>query len=123
MPFEYMTPLLRDSENKIVLLVLDGLGGLPIEPGGLTELETAQTPVAARLGAADQDGDRWQGDRVGRLQPALPAPHRNSRAERERGLAPRSLSAPMRPLDLGPPPAGLLFWPVQRLCHVPDKLG
>ncbi len=49
MPFEYMTPLLRDSENKIVLLVLDGLGGLPIEPGGLTELETAQTPVMDML--------------------------------------------------------------------------
>ena len=49
MPIEYITPLLRDSESKIVLLVLDGLGGLPIEPGGLTELETAQTPVMDML--------------------------------------------------------------------------
>lgn len=49
MPFEYMIPLLRDSESKIVLLVLDGLGGLPTEPGGLTELETAQTPVMDML--------------------------------------------------------------------------
>src|SRR3954462_10706042 len=29
---------------KIVLLVADGLGGLAIEPGGKTELETARTP-------------------------------------------------------------------------------
>jgi 2,3-bisphosphoglycerate-independent phosphoglycerate mutase len=36
--------LLEPSKTKIVLLVADGLGGLPIEPGGLTELETAKTP-------------------------------------------------------------------------------
>lgn len=30
--------------TKIVLLVGDGLGGLPQHPGGLTELETAKTP-------------------------------------------------------------------------------
>src|ERR1700752_4693142 len=29
---------------KIVLLVADGLGGLPLEPGGKTELESARTP-------------------------------------------------------------------------------
>src|ERR1700756_5270700 len=32
------------SDTKIVLLVADGLGGLPMEPGGKTELETARTP-------------------------------------------------------------------------------
>ena len=30
--------------DKIVLLVMDGLGGLPLTPTGQTELETAQTP-------------------------------------------------------------------------------
>ncbi len=32
------------NDSKIVMLVADGLGGLPLEPGGLTELETAKTP-------------------------------------------------------------------------------
>ena len=32
------------NNSKIVLLVADGLGGLPLEPGGPTELEAAQTP-------------------------------------------------------------------------------
>jgi len=32
------------SDTKIVMLVADGLGGLPLEPGGMTELETARTP-------------------------------------------------------------------------------
>ena len=36
--------LIRKNESKIVLLVADGLGGLPLEPGGLTELESARTP-------------------------------------------------------------------------------
>jgi len=32
------------NNSKIVLLVADGLGGLPMTPGGKTELETASTP-------------------------------------------------------------------------------
>jgi len=45
MDFNVIKPLLVDgAQGKIVLLVMDGLGGLPIEPGGKTELETAHTP-------------------------------------------------------------------------------
>jgi 2,3-bisphosphoglycerate-independent phosphoglycerate mutase len=32
------------NAHKIVMLVADGLGGLPVEPGGPTELEAAKTP-------------------------------------------------------------------------------
>lgn len=49
MPFDYLKPLLNAEKSKIVLLVMDGLGGLPIEPGGKTELETAVTPVMDEL--------------------------------------------------------------------------
>jgi 2,3-bisphosphoglycerate-independent phosphoglycerate mutase len=41
-------PLIRElreaNDTKMVLLVADGLGGLPLEPGGKTELESARTP-------------------------------------------------------------------------------
>jgi 2,3-bisphosphoglycerate-independent phosphoglycerate mutase len=49
MPFDYIPPLLRASQSRIVLLVMDGLGGLPAEPGGPTELEAASTPHMDRL--------------------------------------------------------------------------
>jgi 2,3-bisphosphoglycerate-independent phosphoglycerate mutase len=41
--------LREDNGTKIVMLVADGLGGLPIEPGGPTELEEARTPHLDRL--------------------------------------------------------------------------
>jgi 2,3-bisphosphoglycerate-independent phosphoglycerate mutase len=36
--------LREPNDTKIVLLVADGLGGLPLEPSGKTELESARTP-------------------------------------------------------------------------------
>ncbi len=44
------------SAKKIVLLVMDGLGGLPREKGGKTELETARTPNLDALAAASECG-------------------------------------------------------------------
>lgn len=41
---QLMQELQTDNGSKIVLFVADGLGGLPREPGGKTELETARTP-------------------------------------------------------------------------------
>ncbi len=51
MTFENVTSLLTPANSKIVLLVMDGLGGLPMQPGGKTELETANTPNMDRLAA------------------------------------------------------------------------
>lgn len=50
---ELIRDLREPAKTKIVLLVADGLGGLPQQPGGLTELETARTPnldACARVG-------------------------------------------------------------------------
>jgi 2,3-bisphosphoglycerate-independent phosphoglycerate mutase len=55
--------LREPAKTKIVLLVADGLGGLPLEPGGRTELETASTP---NLDACARDGV------VGLSVPVLP---------------------------------------------------
>ena len=53
--FDLMRDLHQDG-GKIVLLVMDGLGGLPGAPGGKTELETAHTPNLDRLAAAGSLG-------------------------------------------------------------------
>jgi len=59
MDFDFLKPLVVPAQTKIALIVMDGLGGLPLEPDGKTELETAHTPnldaLAARsaLGLAD----------------------------------------------------------------------
>lgn len=36
--------LVQPADTRVLLLVLDGLGGLPMEPGGPTALEAAATP-------------------------------------------------------------------------------
>ncbi len=48
--------LATPSAKKIVLLVMDGVGGLPREPGGKTELETARTPNLDALAAKSECG-------------------------------------------------------------------
>jgi 2,3-bisphosphoglycerate-independent phosphoglycerate mutase len=51
-----MRELSVGTESKIVLLVVDGLGGLPMEPGGQTELEAANTPNLDALAARSDLG-------------------------------------------------------------------
>lgn len=54
--FELLSELLHDTGGKIILLVMDGLGGLPRTADGLTELETAKTPNMDRLAQMGSSG-------------------------------------------------------------------
>ena len=49
MPYSYLKPLLDNNGSKIVLLVLDGLGGIARSPEEKTALELASTPIFDRL--------------------------------------------------------------------------
>ena len=54
--FELIKQLHMPAETKIVQLVLDGVGGLPREQDGKTELEAANTPNLDALAARSQLG-------------------------------------------------------------------
>jgi 2,3-bisphosphoglycerate-independent phosphoglycerate mutase len=47
---------LNQKGGKIVLLVMDGLGGLPLEAGGKTELESAAKPNLDRMASEGMTG-------------------------------------------------------------------
>ncbi len=51
MGFEFLKNLIVPAQTKIVMLIMDGVGGLPLELGGKTELETAHTPNLDKLAA------------------------------------------------------------------------
>ncbi len=51
MEMEFLWNLIVPAQTKIAMIIMDGLGGLPLEPGGKTELETAQTPQLDALAA------------------------------------------------------------------------
>ncbi|MFM7290902.1 MAG: 2,3-bisphosphoglycerate-independent phosphoglycerate mutase [Planctomycetia bacterium] len=53
---ELIRELAEKNGSKIVMLVADGLGGLPLEPHGKTELETASTPNLDRLAGRGTSG-------------------------------------------------------------------
>ena len=48
---DFIRKLVIPAETKIVFLVMDGIGGLPMEDGGPTELEAAHTPNLDALAA------------------------------------------------------------------------
>ena len=48
--------LAAKNDSKIVMFVADGLGGLPMKPGGKTELETAKTPNLDRIAIGGVQG-------------------------------------------------------------------
>ncbi len=51
MDFEFLKELVIPAQTKIAMIVMDGLGGLPLEPGGRTELESANKPNLDALAA------------------------------------------------------------------------
>jgi 2,3-bisphosphoglycerate-independent phosphoglycerate mutase len=51
MKLEFIQNLIEPNDSKIVLLVMDGLGGLPLAPNGDTALEAARTSNLDRLAA------------------------------------------------------------------------
>jgi 2,3-bisphosphoglycerate-independent phosphoglycerate mutase len=53
MDFKFLkdNELVVPARTKIALIVMDGLGGLPMEPGGKTELESARKPNLDALAA------------------------------------------------------------------------
>ncbi|HEY8469868.1 MAG TPA: 2,3-bisphosphoglycerate-independent phosphoglycerate mutase [Longimicrobiales bacterium] len=63
MAVELPDDLVEHGESRIVLVVLDGLGGLPDPESGRTELETASTPNLDRLARASA---------VGLIEPVAP---------------------------------------------------
>lgn len=52
MSFALVDRLIVKNSTKIVFLIMDGLGGLPVRPDGPTELEAARTPHLDELAAA-----------------------------------------------------------------------
>jgi len=54
LPTSTIQPLAHQTDSKIVLLVMDGLGGLPVD--GKTELEAARTPNLDKLAAESSCG-------------------------------------------------------------------
>ncbi len=51
MDVKFLQNLIVPAQTKIAMIIMDGLGGLPLEPGGETELETAHTPNLDALAA------------------------------------------------------------------------
>ncbi len=54
--FDLIRRLATDKGGKIIMLVMDGIGGLPREQGGPTELEAAHTPNLDRLAHEGSSG-------------------------------------------------------------------
>jgi 2,3-bisphosphoglycerate-independent phosphoglycerate mutase len=51
MDLDTLSKLVEPNESKILLLVMDGVGGLPMQSGGMTELAAANTPNLDALAA------------------------------------------------------------------------
>lgn len=53
MDLKFLQDLIVPTQMKIAMITMDGLGGMPLEPGGKTELATARTPNLDALAAQE----------------------------------------------------------------------
>ena len=53
---EFPSDIILRNDHKIIFVVLDGLGGLPLTKDGKTEMETARTPNLDKLVAENVCG-------------------------------------------------------------------
>ena len=56
MSLDFFQDKVIGGQTKIVMVILDGLGGLPPQPGGKTELETAVKPNLDEMAACSELG-------------------------------------------------------------------
>ena len=89
------------NDSKIVLLVADGLGGLPIEPGGPTELEAAKTPNLDALARRGVQGSMF---------PICPGHHARQRTGTPGPVRLRSGEVPRSAAGRWRPPAWASSW-------------
>ena len=54
--FPYLTEIIRRNNTKIIMVVVDGLGGIPNPDNGLSELEFARTPNLDQLAKTSDCG-------------------------------------------------------------------
>ena len=54
--FPYLTEIIRRTNSKIIMVVVDGLGGMPNSDNGLSELEFASTPNLDQLAQTSDCG-------------------------------------------------------------------
>ena len=119
--------LREPADSKIVLLVADGLGGLPLEAGGRTELETASTP---NLDALVRDGDPRadpEGRHAGRApwaRPGVPAATRPARRMTQPGVGRTGRRSPGRTgrWSLDPGELSRSFGPAGSPLHSPEPV-
>ena len=91
MDAHFLHRLIVPAETKMALIVLDCLGGLPMEAGGKTELETASTPnldALARMSALGLTVPAGPGITVGSGPGAPGAVRLRSNRERNRPGSP-----------------------------------
>ena len=54
--FPYLSEIVRSNDSRVIMVVVDGLGGIPSSDTGLSELESARTPNLDQLAQSSDCG-------------------------------------------------------------------